>query len=465
MISTSHWIVEENSTEDVRPEKTEDPVEFINNITENMDIDGKPIDINEQLAKALTTFEYTNENIFIMGRAGTGKSVFIKALSDFSSKKFAIVAPTGVAAVQIGGQTIHSFFKLPLGIVTPSMLRLSAKTTETLKALDAIIIDEISMVRIDVFSSINSLLKLACGNTLPFGGKQMVIIGDIFQLPPVVQKEEQRTINQLFTSRWFFAEPDLNTFTLIPFTKIYRQADEHFKEILNRVRNGTFSAIDMHEINQCVRPLMGRAIKPIVITTVNAKANTINSQKLKDIKEPLKVFKGTTEGDYPDSYKIAPDTLELKVGAQVMILRNMPMQEVYNGMLATVVSFDTDNDIIFIKENMTGCTKRIERVSWERYDYSVDSSKNVNKAVKGKYTQFPLKLAWAVTVHKVQGQTYSAIVVDAHVQAFEYGQIYVALSRVKSMAGLYLTRAIRANEVMVDPDVLKFIKHNNLDAY
>lgn len=456
---------DEESLGSIRPEKCSDPVEFIENIAENMDIDGNKVDINEQLAKALTTFEYTNDNIFIMGRAGTGKSVFIKALSEFSSKNFAILAPTGVAAVQVGGQTIHSFFKLPLGIVTPNMLHSSSRITEILKALDAIIIDEISMVRIDVFSSINSLLKIACGNKLPFGGKQIVIIGDIFQLPPVVQREEKTVIDQLFSSRWFFAEPDLNTFNLIPFTKIYRQSDENFKDILNRIRNGSFSRIDLIEINKCVRPIVGRAIKPIVVTTVNAKADAINSEKLREIQKPLWVFKGITENDFPNSYKIAPDTLELKEGAQVMILRNIPSQEIYNGMLATVVSFDKENNVIYVKDNMTGRTKRIERLTWERYDYSVSATKDVTKQTKGKYTQYPLKLAWAVTIHKVQGQTYGTVIVDAHLRAFEYGQIYVALSRVKTMSGLYLSRAIRAEEIMVDPDVKDFIKRNNLSQF
>lgn len=432
------------------------PDQFIENIKTGMGID-----MNEELKEALLRFEYSTDNIFISGPAGTGKSVFIASLSKFSSKTFAILAPTGIAALNVGGQTLHSFFGLPIGLINPDSLRMNSLTMDKLESVDTIVIDEISMVRVDAFKAVDSLLRLIGDHNKPFGGKQVVIIGDIYQLPPVAVGQELAIIRQLFGSPWFFAEDVITSFNPIVFSKVYRQSDATYKDILNRVRDGSFTEADIEVINSRVKVLDAKH-KMIAVTPTNKRADMINQKRLSDIKAPLISVKGTTSGNFPESYQIAPMNLEFKVGAQVMVLRNDKTQNICNGTIGTVVRYDDDFEEIVIKDVKSDAEKVVKKATWERYSYSVNSDGKFDKTITGKYTQFPIKLAWACTVHKTQSQTYEEALIDMFTGAFESGQVYVALSRVKSLDGLYLTRAIKASEISVDKDVQRFVNDNKI---
>jgi ATP-dependent DNA helicase PIF1 len=425
--------------------------------------------------------EGSENNIFVTGRAGTGKSTLLSYLIDNTKKKFAVCAPTGVAALNVGGVTIHSLFGFPFGILGTEDIgrHLNRRTREVLAAIDMLVIDEVSMVNADLMDTMSRAMGIARGRRkLPFGGAQVVMFGDPYQLAPVPGNNEERAyMAENYQSNWFFdahvwREDSLERYEL---SEIFRQHDEHFKTILNAIRDGSCTQEMLDYINQC-----GNRFPPhddvIRLATINESVNAVNRSRMARIETAPKrfdaVFSAADEKAFGRTLPAEP-VLELKVGAQVMFIKNDdsstkkgptgPIKRWVNGTIGRVLELPSSGGVVV---DVDGERLEVGRSTWEKVRYEIDEQfdeesgrvKEVLIAVPlAEFQQIPLRLAWAVTVHKSQGQTYDEVVIDMGRGAFSPGQTYVALSRVRSLEGLYLTRAIRMSDVMVDQDVLRFM--------
>jgi ATP-dependent DNA helicase PIF1 len=437
---------------------------------------------NEQQA-LFDYIEGSENNIFVTGRAGTGKSTLLSYLIENTKKKVAVCAPTGVAALNVGGVTIHSLFGFPFGILgTEDIARhLNRRTREVLAAIDMLVIDEVSMVNADLMDTMSRAMGIARGRRkLPFGGAQVVMFGDPYQLAPVPGNNEERAyMAENYQSNWFFdahvwREDSLERYEL---SEIFRQHDEHFKEILNAIRDGSCTQEMLDYINKC-----GNRFPPhddvIRLATINESVNSVNRHRMSRLESKPKtfnaIFSAADEKAFGRTLPAEP-VLELKVGAQVMFIKNDDSSTVknpngtgvlkrwVNGTIGTVVDLPSSGGVVV---EVDGETFDVGRSTWEKVRYEIDEQfdealgrvKEVLVAVPlAEFQQIPLRLAWAVTVHKSQGQTYDEVVIDMGRGAFSPGQTYVALSRVRSLEGLYLTRAIRMSDIMVDQDVLRFM--------
>jgi ATP-dependent DNA helicase PIF1 len=441
-------------------------------------------------AEQQALFDYiegSENNIFVTGRAGTGKSTLLTYLIENTKKKVAVCAPTGVAALNVGGVTIHSLFGFPFGILgTEDIARhLNRRTREVLAAIDMLVIDEVSMVNADLMDTMSRAMGIARGRRkLPFGGAQVVMFGDPYQLAPVPGNNEERAyMAENYQSNWFFdahvwREDSLERYEL---GEIFRQHDEHFKEILNAIRDGSCTQEMLDYINQC-----GNRFPPhddvIRLATINDSVNAVNRTRMARLETKPKtfnaIFSAADEKAFGRTLPAEP-VLELKVGAQVMFIKNDDSSTVknpngtgvlkrwVNGTIGTVVDLPSSGGVVV---EVDGETFDVGRSTWEKVRYEIDEQfdealgrvKEVLVAVPlAEFQQIPLRLAWAVTVHKSQGQTYDEVVIDMGRGAFSPGQTYVALSRVRSLEGLYLTRAIRMSDIMVDQDVLRFMAASN----
>jgi ATP-dependent DNA helicase PIF1 len=427
--------------------------------------------------------EGSENNIFVTGRAGTGKSTLLTYLIENTKKKVAVCAPTGVAALNVGGVTIHSLFGFPFGILGTEDIgrHLNRRSREVLAAIDMLVIDEVSMVNADLMDTMSRAMGIARGRRkLPFGGAQVVMFGDPYQLAPVPGNNEERAyMAENYQSNWFFdahvwREDSLERYEL---SEIFRQHDEHFKEILNAIRDGSCTQEMLDYINQC-----GNRFPPhddvIRLATINESVNSVNRHRMSRLETKPKtfnaVFSAADEKAFGRNLPAEP-VLELKVGAQVMFIKNDDSSTVknpngtgllkrwVNGTIGTVVDLPSSGGVVV---EVDGETLEVGRSTWEKVRYEIDEQfdealgrvKEVLVAVPlAEFQQIPLRLAWAVTVHKSQGQTYDEVVIDMGRGAFSPGQTYVALSRVRSLDGLYLTRAIRMSDIMVDADVLRFM--------
>ncbi|MBP6087672.1 MAG: AAA family ATPase [Rhodoluna sp.] len=427
--------------------------------------------------------EGSENNIFVTGRAGTGKSTLLTYLIENTKKKVAVCAPTGVAALNVGGVTIHSLFGFPFGILGTEDIgrHLNRRSREVLAAVDMLVIDEVSMVNADLMDTMSRAMGIARGRRkLPFGGAQVVMFGDPYQLAPVPGNNEERAyMAENYQSNWFFdahvwREDSLERYEL---SEIFRQHDEHFKEILNAIRDGSCTQEMLDYINQC-----GNRFPPhddvIRLATINESVNSVNRHRMSRLETKPKtfnaVFSAADEKAFGRTLPAEP-VLELKVGAQVMFIKNDDSSTVknpngtgllkrwVNGTIGTVVDLPSSGGVVV---EVDGETLEVGRSTWEKVRYEIDEQfdealgrvKEVLIAVPlAEFQQIPLRLAWAVTVHKSQGQTYDEVVIDMGRGAFSPGQTYVALSRVRSLEGLYLTRAIRMSDIMVDADVLRFM--------
>ena len=425
--------------------------------------------------------EGSENNIFVTGRAGTGKSTLLSYLIDNTKKKFAVCAPTGVAALNVGGVTIHSLFGFPFGILGTEDIgrHLSRRTREVLAAIDMLVIDEVSMVNADLMDTMSRAMGIARGKRkLPFGGAQVVMFGDPYQLAPVPGNNDERAyMAENYQSNWFFdahvwREDCLERYEL---SEIFRQHDEHFKTILNAIRDGSCTQEMLDYINTC-----GNRFPPhddvIRLATINESVNAVNRSRMARIETAPKrfdaVFSAADEKAFGRTLPAEP-VVELKVGAQVMFIKNDdsstkkgpngPIKRWVNGTIGHVLELPSSGAVIV---EVDGERLEVGRSTWEKVRYEIDEQfdeetgkvKEVLIAVPlAEFQQIPLRLAWAVTVHKSQGQTYDEVVIDMGRGAFSPGQTYVALSRVRSLDGLYLTRAIKMSDVMVDQDVLRFM--------
>ena len=413
----------------------------------------------------------THENLFITGKAGTGKSVLLQYFVKHTSKQVAVVAPTGVAALNVGGQTIHSFFSMGFDIQDPDDISqvtdMGYKKREILNGLQTLVIDEISMVSADIMDMIDAKLKYARNNQKPFGGCQIIAFGDLYQLPPVVPSgQATRYMEDRYTTTYFFGADEIRNypFKIIELQHVFRQKDPVFIDILNQIRLGKTSKAVLDDINSCC-VLPPKDEKYITLTGDNATANRINREKLDALPSKEFIYTGRVTGDIKQSSMPTDLNLHLKVGAHVMMIKNDRTDNTsndkrkkarwVNGTLG-VISQLTDNGI---KVEINGVSHWIDKEVWEKYQYSYDAStKSLNKDVVATFSQYPIKLAYAITIHKSQGQTYDAVKVDLTKGAFAAGQTYVALSRCRSMSSLYLTSALKREDIKVSQEVVNYMK-------
>lgn len=420
--------------------------------------------VNQNLELAHNFVLHTSRNIFLTGKAGTGKTTFLHQIKQLSAKRLVVVAPTGVAAINAGGVTIHSLFQLPFGPLVPGASqregrKFSREKINLLRTLDLLIIDEISMVRADVLDGIDEVLRRYRANTRPFGGVQLLLIGDMQQLPPVVRDDDWALLSPYYSTAYFFGSRALRQtpYVSIELTHIYRQSDQRFIGLLNSIREKTITADQLADLNQRYIPDFAPADDAgyITLSTHNNSAQAINSQKLASLKGKLRTFTATIEGEWPLTSNTQPTEvdLDLKIGAQVMFIKNDISREklYYNGKIGRVTAID--NDFIYVLSG--GDEIPVERVSWENIRYTIDpATKEIKAEVIGTFTQFPLRLAWAITIHKSQGLTFERAIIDASA-AFAHGQVYVALSRCKTLDGLVLrapipSRSIKTEQTLED---------------
>ena len=432
--------------------------------------------VNQKLEFVEELVLYTDAHIFLTGKAGTGKTTFLKNLPLKTYKRMVVVAPTGVAAINAGGQTIHSFFQLPFGPQLPENAsgkgynaktlaaqyqKLNKKKINLIRSLDLLIIDEISMVRADVLDAIDAVLRRVRRSQKPFGGLQLLMIGDVHQLAPVAKAEEWEVLSPYYDTPYFFGSQVLKKtpYVCVELEHIYRQHDEDFITLLNKVRNNQMDA-------DCVRLLNSR-FKPnfiahdnegyITLTTHNYQADQINETKLAAIEAKPLVFKAVVRGTFPENTYPTKEELVLKVGAQVMFVKNDPNPEkaFYNGKIGRLVGYNEDEGTVTVESE--GERIVVPKLTWQNMEYAINAeNQDIEEKEIGSFTQIPLRLAWAVTIHKSQGLTFDKVIVDAG-QAFAHGQVYVALSRCTSLEGLVLKTPIASHALVNDFSVNRFV--------
>lgn len=420
---------------------------------------------NKQQVMAYELIANTNSSFFLTGRAGTGKTTFLRNVQKTVGKQFITLAPTGVAAILAGGDTIHSFFGLPLDVCTPgTMGKMNEARILTLIHTDTIIIDEVSMVRCDIIDAIDYTMRKTLRSSLPFGGKQMVFVGDMFQLPPVSKRGvEQELMNDLYhTEDFFFYKADVfrrMRLVKIEFQKVYRQEDEGFLRILESIRLNKTTPEILMRLNERVCQPTKEDGTVITLASLNRTADTINQQRLSEIGSEEYTYEGTVQGKFEEKRFPVDKTLKLKLGAQVMFTRNDPNRRWANGTIGTVSKLAKDE--IHVKVE-SGNTYTVPCCTWESYSYEYDKEERKMKKEKiGAFTQFPLRLAWAITVHKSQGMTFDKLYLDLSRGMFAAGQLYVALSRVRSLGGLFLSRPIIPQYAHTSREVLSYANGYN----
>ena len=419
---------------------------------------------NQQFDLAFNFLENTGANLFLTGKAGTGKTTFLKRLKEVSPKRMIVVAPTGVAAINAGGVTIHSFFQLPFGPYIPSSNggnnqnnsitnRFSRDKINIIRSMDLLVIDEVSMVRADLLDAVSDVLRRYKDRTKPFGGVQLLLIGDMQQLAPVAKDEEWNLLKEHYPSAFFFDSKALSesSFFCIELTHVYRQSDSVFINLLNKIRESCFDEETLHTLNERYIP----DFKPgddqgyITLTTHNYQAQQLNNRKLAELPGKSYYFSAEIANDFPEYSYPTDKRLELKQGAQVMFVKNDSSGEhrYYNGKIGKIV-FINPNKITVVDED--GNEIQVEKETWSNVKYTInEETKEISETIAGTFSQYPLKTAWAITIHKSQGLTFEHAIIDASA-AFSHGQVYVALSRCKTLEGLVLSSPITRNAMISD---------------
>lgn len=418
--------------------------------------------LDEDLSMAYHTMEFTNDSMFLTGRAGTGKSSLLNYFRRNTTKKHVVLAPTGLAALHVGGSTIHSFFGFPLRTMFDNDPEIKAwgkghPRGRILRKMETLIIDEISMVRADLLDAVDQCLRLNMNADIPFGGKQVIFIGDIFQLSPVLtQQENESGYYENYESPYFFSARSFRSCRpkIIELKKIYRQQDDNFIYLLNRIRMGIADRHDFNDLNVRHAPHAQQEDFTICLTAVNAAADRVNEQKLLQLTTPAHRFKGKTEGVFQERLFPASALLQLKEGAQVMMIKNDLEGRWVNGSIGKIESL-SDKEIYVRFAN--GKLHRIDPVTWENKTYTWDKTTNtISFEIHGTYTQYPVRLAWAITIHKSQGLTFDRVIIDIGKGAFAHGQLYVALSRCRSLEGIILKSLLDPKDMIVDEAVERF---------
>lgn len=425
------------------------------------------LDINPGFQRALDFLENSNRHVFITGRAGTGKSTLLQHFRATTSKKIVVLAPTGLAAIQVRGQTIHSFFGFPPHPINSDHIR-RRKDRKLYEEIDTLVIDEISMVRADVLDAIDYFMRINGQNrSLPFGGVQMVFIGDLFQLPPVISSDiEKQLFNFLYDTPYFFSAHALHSadITYIELTQIYRQTDRQFLTILEAIRTKEIESELLKQINsQCHNPnFKPTAENPyITLTATNYTAESINKRELAKLNTTAFTYKGDTTGEFNRQKHALPndEIITLKEGAQVMFVRNDQWFRWVNGTIGRVHYLDGEIVCVAIESDKGEVIHKIEQTTWEivRYNYN-ETARKIETETIGTFNQLPIKLAWAITIHKSQGQTFNRIIIDMGNGAFAPGQTYVAFSRCTTIEGIVLRRPIYYNDIIIDDRITQFSK-------
>ncbi len=422
---------------------------------------------NAELRTARRIIENTSANLFLTGKAGTGKTTFLHSLRNRSAKRMIVLAPTGIAAINARGVTIHSFFQLALSPFIPGATqttvrkrfdRFSREKLSLIRTIDLLVIDEVSMVRADLLDAIDDVLRRHRNPTLPFGGVQLLLIGDLQQLPPVVPPEQWELLKTVYSTPYFFSSIALIEagYLTVELHQVYRQNDTQFIDLLNRIRTNHIDSSTLSLLNSRCRPSFAPDASQgyIRLTTHNRRADEINKCQLDALDTPAQTYTAEIEGNFPETSLPTDRALTLKAGAQVMFLKNDTEQGYFNGMMAHVVALTPTTAIV----RPIGSDHNIEvgRAIWENTDYKLDAEKaTVEETVCGTFSQLPLRLAWAITIHKSQGLTFDKAIIDA-TNAFAHGQTYVALSRCRTLEGLVLDRPIPQSAIILDPAVDSF---------
>lgn len=438
---------------------------------------------NKQFQDALNVIERTQNSLFLTGKAGTGKSTFLRHIDNTTRKKHVILAPTGIAAINAGGQTLHSFFKIPFHPLVPNdvqysirnirkTLKYNAEKIRLIRELELIIIDEISMVRADIIDFIDKVLRVYSHNLRqPFGGKQLLLVGDVFQLEPVLKEDDRHLLQPFYTSGYFFSALVWRQMQLvsIELVKVYRQSDTEFISILDRIRESKATDADLRNINKRVIGKEQKADETtkqgdslaITLSTRRDSVDYINQQKLSELPGEVSIYKGMIRGDFPETMLPTLMELELKPGAQVIFIKNDQDKRWVNGTLGIITGMDDEEGKIYVHTE-AGDDWDVEMVQWGNVRYTFnEQEKKVEEEELGTFTQFPLRLAWAITVHKSQGLTFSNVNIDFTGGAFAGGQTYVALSRCRSLEGITLTEPLHHRDIFVRSEVKAFASRFN----
>jgi ATP-dependent exoDNAse (exonuclease V) alpha subunit len=424
------------------------------------------IELTDEFAKAYQLIENTNESFFVTGKAGTGKSTLLKYFRSETQKKIAVLAFTGLAAINVNGQTIHSFFGFPIGFIHPNAVHKNPDLEFMLKALDTIIVDEVSMLRADLMDAIDKSLRIHRDTPLPFGGVQMVFIGDMYQLPPIIEKDLSEVYGKYYKTPYFFSADVFShmKLPLINLERIHRQNDPEFIEILNSIREkkNIWKALErlnknvVNDFKEYFNNLT--AGETVVLSTTNEKVNEVNTFFLNKLQTTAYSFDAIIDGEFDKKSYPTDEKLFFKEGAKVMFVKNDSDKQYVNGDIGIITKLLPFS----IEVKCKGSTITVKRQKWEKIKYKhvpseIDGDRgSVTRTVVGSFEQYPLRLAWAITIHKSQGQTYSSVFIDFHKGSFTSGQTYVALSRCRTLDGIRLQRSIKESDVILDHRITEF---------